>query len=407
MAEIKVKVVEFGDRKHYQMQYVDPVTRKKKTRSTGVVKTGLKKDRTEAERVAAKWEAELREGRYSTVGKVSWAAFRQRYESEKVPSLAEGTALQIQAVMNQIEALVNPQRLADLTPDLLSVFQAGLRGRRMKESTIAGKLGHLRAALSWAKSIGLIREVPEITKPKRAKGARLMKGRPVTGEEFDRMLAAVEKVRPHDAITWKQYLTGLWLSGLRLEESLVLSWDDEGTLLIDLSGKHPRLRIWANSEKGNQDRLLPLTPDFAEWLLKTPREQRTGRVFRLSGLLSGKPITPKRVSRVVSEVGKRAGVIVNKIDGKYASAHDLRRSFGTRWAPKVRPATLQLLMRHESIETTLKYYVAQDADDIASELWSQHSATGNSSGNSRSQAQARHPTSPEATSDASSSKPTT
>ncbi len=66
MAEIKVKVVEFGDRKHYQMQYVDPVTRKKKTRSTGVVKTSLKKDRTEAERVAAKWEAELREGRYVT-----------------------------------------------------------------------------------------------------------------------------------------------------------------------------------------------------------------------------------------------------------------------------------------------------------------------------------------------------
>jgi hypothetical protein len=26
-------------------------------------------------------------------------------------------------------------------------------------------------------------------------------------------------------------------------------------------------------------------------------------------------------------------------------------------------------MRHRSIETTLKYYVAQDADEIADELW--------------------------------------
>ena len=26
-------------------------------------------------------------------------------------------------------------------------------------------------------------------------------------------------------------------------------------------------------------------------------------------------------------------------------------------------------MRHRSIETTLKYYVAQDADEVADELW--------------------------------------
>ena len=29
-------------------------------------------------------------------------------------------------------------------------------------------------------------------------------------------------------------------------------------------------------------------------------------------------------------------------------------------------------MRHESIETTLKYYVALDADDVADELWKEH-----------------------------------
>ena len=54
---------------------------------------------------------------------------------------------------------------------------------------------------------------------------------------------------------------------------------------------------------------------------------------------------------------------------KYASAHDLRRSFGSRWAPKVKPATLQRLMRHASIETTMAYYVDLDADDLAAELW--------------------------------------
>ena len=30
-----------------------------------------------------------------------------------------------------------------------------------------------------------------------------------------------------------------------------------------------------------------------------------------------------------------------------------------RWSSRVMPATLQLLMRHKSIETTLKYYVTK------------------------------------------------
>jgi hypothetical protein len=46
-----------------------------------------------------------------------------------------------------------------------------------------------------------------------------------------------------------------------------------------------------------------------------------------------------------------------------------RRSFGTRWAPRLKPATLQLLMRHSNIATTVAFYVAQDATDVADELW--------------------------------------
>ena len=196
-----------------------------------------------------------------------------------------------------------------------------------------------------------------------------MRGRPITAEEFERMLAATPKVRPQDAATWKQYLRGLWLSGLRLEESLVLSWDDDSPFAVDLSGRHPRFRIYAEAEKGHEDRFLPMTPDFAEYLWAIPHDQRSGPVFKIDGLQTGQPMTPKRVGRVISAIGKKAGVVVNKADGKYASAHDLRRSFGTRWSTKVKPATLQLLMRHKAIETTLKYYVAQDADEVADELW--------------------------------------
>jgi integrase len=271
--------------------------------------------------------------------------------------------------MNHLERLISPKNLTVLTPTVLSKFQAKMRQEGMRETTIATHLRHLRAALSWAVSMELLPKVPDFHMPKRAKGLTLMRGRPITTEEFERMLAVVAKVRPNDAATWKHYLKGLWLSGLRLEESTVLSWDEDAPITVDLSGRRPRLRIYAEAEKGHQDRLLPITPDFAQFLLQTPRAARNGEVFKLAGHHTHEQMTPPRIGRIISDIGKRAKVVVRKAEGKFASAHDLRRSFGTRWAPKLKPATLPLLMRHRSIETTLRYYVAQDADEIADELW--------------------------------------
>lgn len=172
----------------------------------------------------------------------------------------------------------------------------------------------------------------------------------------------------------------------------MLSWDEDAPISVDLSGKRPRLRIYAEAEKGRQDRLLPMTPDFAEFLLNTPKQERQGLVFKVNAVQTGKGMTPKRISRIESAIGEEARIVVSKTEGKHGSAHDLRRAFGTRWAPRVKPATLRLLMRHRSIETTLKYYVAQDADEVADELWQssqptapKHSAdaSSNTSGNSR------------------------
>ena len=98
----------------------------------------------------------------------------------------------------------------------------------------------------------------------------------------------------------------------------------------DLSGRRPRFRIFAEAEKGRQDRLLPITPDFAEFLYTFPSDERTGHVFKLHGTYTGAQMTSARAGRVISDIGKRAKVMVNKTEQKFASAHDLRRSYGTR-----------------------------------------------------------------------------
>ena len=61
--EIKVYVVKYPDRKSLYMRYLNPATGKQVARSTGET------HQRDAERKAAKWEAELREGRYAKSSK--------------------------------------------------------------------------------------------------------------------------------------------------------------------------------------------------------------------------------------------------------------------------------------------------------------------------------------------------
>ncbi|MCA9041341.1 MAG: site-specific integrase, partial [Planctomycetaceae bacterium] len=46
-------------------------------------------------------------------------------------------------------------------------------------------------------------------------------------------------------------------------------------------------------------------------------------------------------------------------------AHDLRRSYGERLSQHVPAQILMQMMRHESIETTLKYYVGRNAESVS------------------------------------------
>jgi integrase len=379
---ITVWVNRFPDRSTFQLQWVDPVTGKTKTKSSGVRDTGKARDRRDAESKARELEQLLRRGVAAIPSELSWESFRERYEKEHAAGLAKDTFAKIGTISNLVEEHIAPRRLFDVTEERISRLVAILREKKKSESTIKSYLGQLKAMLRWGVSQKLLPTCPTIPTIRRAKksgGATPMKGRPITGEEFERMLATIplvvgEKTAPQ----WRRYLRGLWGSGLRLSESLELYWDREDKLhpILPKPGKGlPVLRVLAELEKGHADRLLPIAPEFAMLLVETPEADRAGPVFPL----------PKRkfrtvdaradwVGRIVSKIGRKAGVIVRTDPAdpkrkKYASAHDLRRSFGDRWAPRVMPAVLKELMRHESIETTLRYYVGTNAERTAEVCW--------------------------------------
>jgi integrase len=138
--------------------------------------------------------------------------------------------------------------------------------------------------------------------------------------------------------------------------------------MVDLSGRRAMLRIPAGCQKGNRDTLTAIAPDFYDHLMKTPPAERKGRVFPVTGA-SGEPLNENKVGRIISDIGEAAGVVVDKAAGKFASAHDLRRSFGSRWSTKVMPAVLKEQMRHRSIQTTMQHYVGQNAEQTADAIW--------------------------------------
>lgn len=363
------KVIWREKRATFVVRYLDPNTGKWREESA------KSKVRKKADTLAGKIAERIATGTQDRPSRTTWADFRERYRTEKLPSMAAKTAKSFDTAANHLERLLRPKMLADVNTQLLSRFQSRLRadaeanGKTIADASIASYLRSIRAALTWAKKIGLIRAKVEVEMPTRGVASRHMRGRAVHPREFCSLLRACKTVRGPEAPAWRNYLIGLLLSGLRLQESLALSWDRKDPFSIDLTGQFPRFRILLHAEKGKKDRLLPMAPEFAKWLLHAvgPHE-RVGRVFA-AWRPGPTDMSASRVSEAVSLIGQRAGVIVDEGAERFATAHDLRRSFGTRWAKRVAPAVLQVLMRHRSIETTMKYYVELQADDVAAEIW--------------------------------------
>jgi integrase len=393
--KIRVHTVMYKGCVCWSLRYADPVTGKQRRKSSRT------ENREEARKLARDWENDLNNGRDPGQYTITWAKFRCTYECQVVPGLAERTGRKINTVFNAVERIlpkVSAGKLSDLNPQAISSLQAELRNGKLSENTISSYLAHLHSALTWAAEQEMILAAPKFKRPTRAKKlgcTSKARGRSITGEEFDRMLEKIpdaliadrqrrredqrtgkrkpyyckrssEAITPERLNSWRHYMNGLWLSGLRLGESLILSWDDGSPFQVDFTGKYPRFRISAEAEKGHADRVLPLTPDFAEWLLATPCGERNGFVFNPE-MITGRA-SYDTVGRVLSLTGELAGVKVHtdhrtgKV--KFASAVDFRRSFGTRWAKKVKPCVLQKLMRHDYIQTTLDFYVDIQADDI-------------------------------------------
>ena len=130
------------------------------------------------------------------------------------------------------------------------------------------------------------------------------------------------------------------------------------------------LVIPPDSEKSRKGSDSPIAPDFLEWL--SALELKAGAILSFPKEREAKGLSHYQktdyASKVIVKIGKESGVVVAET-GKAASAHDLRRSFGKRWATQVMPAVLMSMMRHENIQTTMQFYVNEVAGQAVDALY--------------------------------------
>lgn len=336
---ITVWVQRFKDRDSLMLQWTDPHTGKRKSKSAETSLPAV------AEMKRSELEYELNHGLHKEASRMSWEAFRELFEKEHVSGCRPKTKIYYGEVFNSFEKLCNPSSLRSVTTRTISQFVGAMReqkGRsgKMAESTIKTRLQFLRSALAWAVRQKLITELPEFPKirpPKR-------RPQPVPLETFERLLSQVK-----DA-TMEAFLLSGWLAGLRLNEACDLEWEEtEKAPYLDLDRE--RIVFPAGFVKAVEDQWVPLDPELREALLALPRKGK--QVF----LPKGRKCHPRIMQMKIASLAQQAGVKL--------TMRTLRRGFGCYWAARVSAQVLQKLMRHSTIMLTMTYYA--NMDDAAME----------------------------------------
>ena len=124
-----------------------------------------------------------------------------------------------------------------------------------------------------------IEHLPDV---ERLEGSGVMKGRPITADEFEAMVNAAPKVVGEGAAaSWVFTLRLLWESAFRLGDAMDFSWDDQQHIYPvwpQRDGLHPTLKI-PLTQKNGKEQEIPMLPGLANLLNSVPTEQRVGWVI--------------------------------------------------------------------------------------------------------------------------------
>lgn len=348
----KVKVIH-RDGRGFVLRWRDPVTEKMKE------KRATQQSLRKAHREAQQMEDEL-------VNRRKYPEFDttyERYVKERMRSKSRDYRYQLEAGAKRIRQVASDRGIKTLTmrhidEDFLSqVFD--LLTDQVSVATAKSYRGSIASFLNWA--VGIKHCDPINWRVISIDGEVTARGRALTGEEVDRMIETVASiVGAERAEPFENLIRAMHLSGMRLGEALDLN---EHRLdchhVTTLDGK-PAI-CFLPHQKNKRSQTVTMTREFEEFLNSVEPDE-DGYYFTPKTRLGSDYVEAGKVGRVISKIGEKARIVVRPAIGdepaRTATAHDLRRSFATRWALKVKPFVLQYMMRHSDIKTTLQYYAS-------------------------------------------------
>ncbi len=358
------------------------------------ISTGTR-DEHEAEEIRKDIEANLRVGvtpkskRPRAGDTMPWMEFRNRYTTRVLRNNRDKSELDAESRLDIAERIVKPRTLADMAnPETLYTLQSQLLAgaesrfaRPRSKATVRGYMRAVLASVNWASRQGWLKRAVQVEV---ISADHDMKGRPLDDHEFQSFLnAAPSVVGESGEESWLFLIHGVVNTGLRLSEMMDISWDIPQTIRPHWpESGYPLLRFPSHAHKNDKTQETPMGPWFEEQLLAVPEEQRGRYVFNPTSLqekvgrtYKGDRLTAERVGKIISMIGKASGIVVDEGNPrigkpkKYASTHDLRRTFAQRLARAGLPLELtQKMMRHADRKTTERYYLVQEVQRDAEQI---------------------------------------
>jgi site-specific recombinase XerD len=236
-------------------------------------------------------------------------------------------------------------RKREIGPQLLDTYLAWLTTRSYAAPTIERRLQVLKNVFRWAIQRRFLRDDPfalwEIPR------AKVPVVRALTREEERRILAVLATKRTRYARMVEMAIRLARFAGLRRGDCNALRWEN-----VDLV----KGVLYVIEGKGDQDAVVPI-PDaglrqpLVAWWEAAGRPE-SGCV--LTGH-RGQPLPIAALSRSIARLCRAARVVG-------ATFHTLRATYATRLLEEeVDIRTIQILMRHKSLDTTMRYLEVTDA----------------------------------------------
>jgi integrase len=297
-----------GDKNGYILKFYCPILGKRIRKNCGT------RDRREAHRIQRECRGRLLNDEYEKSGGAIMAAdakvsrlwitannndkcwqeavdsYRKKFKGRSINHVVSRLGLAERIFENRRTALKQPPGLilsVCLTDEGIEYLQERLlageecRYKSRATPTVNSIVRNVMTFARYCKRKTWIAQIPDVERVETLEGDDGMKGRPITTEEFERMLVAVPKVVGEGpAESWRFTLQVLWESAFRVGDVMDFSWDDPRRIYPKWphrQGLHPTLVV-PKTQKNGKEQQIPMLPGLAELLQRVPEDRRTGWV---------------------------------------------------------------------------------------------------------------------------------